>query len=133
MIINLKIIIIKIYYEEPGSNFLLDLFKDKRFAVVFGYMVTFKFYEDFIVTPYPYHIELKNDDTHLIILLYIGFNFKKYMEMDSVHIVSFTPIVWEMIEYDHLDVKYVSKMGLFHMITELVNETRAEEIRFLLY
>lgn len=123
----------KIYYEEPESNFLLDLFKDKRFAAVFGYMVTFKFYEDFIVTSYPYHIELKNDDTHVIILLYIGFNFKKYMEMDSVHIVSFNPIAWEMIEYDLLDVKYVSKKGLFHMITELVSETRAEAIRFLLY
>jgi len=120
------------YYEKLEPNFLLEFFKDKRFTGVFGYMITFKFYEEFTVTPYPYHIELKNDDTLIVVLLYVGFDFKKYMELDSVHIVTFNPIVWEMVEFKNLSIKYVSPHALFHMISELVPETRAEEIRFLL-
>ena len=68
----------------------------------------------------------------IIVLLYVGFDFKRYMELDSVHIVSLNPIVWEMVEFENLSIKYVSPHALFHMITELVPETRAEEIRFLL-
>lgn len=120
------------YYEKLEPNYLLDFLKDNRFAGVFGYMTTFKFHDEFIVTPYPYHIELKNDAVHIIVLLYVGFDFKQYMDLDSVHIVSLTPIVWEMVEFENLAIKYISKVALFHMITELVPETRAEEIRFLL-
>ena len=120
------------YYEKLEPNFVLDFLKDNRFAGVFGYMTTFTFYDEFVVTPYPYHIELKNDDTLIIVLLYVGFDFKRYMELDSVHIVSLNPIVWEMVEFENLSIKYVSPHAIFHMITELVPETRAEEIRFLL-
>lgn len=120
------------YYEKLEPNYLLDFLKDNRFAGVFGYMTTFTFHDEFIVTPYPYHIELKNDAVHIIVLLYVGFDFKQYMDLDSVHIVSLTPIVWEMVEFENIVIKYISKVALFHMITELVPETRAEEIRFLL-
>ena len=50
------------FYEKLEPNFVLDFLKDKRFSGVFGYMTTFTFYDEFVVTPYPYHIELKNDD-----------------------------------------------------------------------
>lgn len=120
------------YYEKLELNSLLYFLKDNRFASVFGYMTTFKFHDEFIVTPYPYHIELKNDAVHIIVLLYVGFDYKQYLDLDSVHIVSLTPIVWEMVEFENLAIKYISKTALFHMITELVPETRAEEIRFLL-
>ena len=82
------------YYEKLEPNFVLDFLKDNRFAGVFGYMTTFTFYDEFVVTPYPYHIELKNDDTLIIVLLYVGFDYKQYMELDSVHIVSLNPIVF---------------------------------------
>ncbi|MFD2891312.1 hypothetical protein ACFS5J_04715 [Flavobacterium chuncheonense] len=120
------------YYEKLEPNFILEFLKDKRFAAVLDYMITFTFYEEFVVTPYPYHIELKNDDKHIILLLYVGFDFKQYMELDSVHIVSLNPIVWEMVEFENLNIKYVSPYALFNMISELIPETRAEEIRFLL-
>ena len=66
------------YYEKLEPNFVLDFLKDNRFAGVFGYMTSFTFYYEFVVTPYPYHIELKNDDTLIIVLLYVGFDFKRY-------------------------------------------------------
>lgn len=44
------------YYEKLEPKFVLDFLKDKRFSGIFSYMTTFTFYDEFVVTPYPYHI-----------------------------------------------------------------------------
>ena len=116
----------KTFYRRIEHNTLLGILSHEEISNALAYLVDFKNHSNLNVIPHPYSIEISNEDITISVILFVGFETDEYKELkdrNNFHIVSFSRVVPEMVEFENLNVKYIDNMSLlFTTMSRCKNE-----------
>ncbi|MET4083489.1 hypothetical protein ABIB40_003461 [Pedobacter sp. UYP30] len=108
-----------LHFQHLPNNFLLSLLQEPGFSEALAYLVDFKNYTDLKIIPKAHSIELSNTEIVLSIIIYSGFELNEHAELSgrkNVHLVCFSNVIPEMLEFKGMHIKYVDKLAWFFTI-----------------
>lgn len=104
-----------IFYQRIEHNSLLDLLKDKEISSALAYIIDYTDHDNLTIIPKEHSIEVSNITITIAIIIFVGFEIEEYEELknrENLHIVTFSNVVSEMLEFEKLNVKYVDNLAL---------------------
>lgn len=126
-------------FFESTNNYthLYKLLKIEEFNCSLAYMVDQKKHINLNVILKEHSVEVSNKDITIAIILFVGFENEEYEALKSkpnLHIITFSEMVPEMVEFKNLNVKYYNQMSLLYTnlsISENVQNRRMRILRSL--
>lgn len=120
------------YYPHLPNNLLLDILQDKALAASLVHLACHKHYAHLKVVPQSCSIEISNEEVHVSIVLYSGFELHEWVTLQdqaNVHLICLSNVIPEMCEFEGMDILFIDKLQwLFHFINgsdlELVKRMR---------
>jgi len=106
------------FYRRIEHNELLSILRNEEISSALAYMLDYLNHSNFEVIPKDYSIEISNDDITISVIIYVGFELEEYENLKNkknLHIVSFSRVVPEMVEFKNLNVKYIDNLSLIFM------------------
>jgi hypothetical protein len=104
-----------LYYQRIEHNNLLDLLKHGEISSALAYIIDYTDHDNLTVIPKEHSIEVSNNTITIAIILFVGFEMEEYEALkhrENLHIVTFSNVVSEMLEFEKLNVKYVDNLAL---------------------
>ncbi len=110
----------KLHFRRIPPNILLELLNEPEFSNSLAYLVDFNNHKDLRIIPHEHSIEVSNKCITISIILYSGFELNEYSELKNktnVHIICFSEIIPEMIEFQNIPIKIIDQIAwLFSII-----------------
>lgn len=103
-----------LHFPHLPNNFLLSLLHEPGFAESLAYLVGFRHYTDLKIIPREHSIEVSNGEIVISIIIYSDYQLNEYIDLKArknVHIVSFSSVIPEMLEFKGIDIKYIDKLA----------------------
>ena len=104
----------KLHFPHLPQNILLELLNEPEFSNSLAYLVDFEDHVNLRIIPKENSIEVSNDYITVSIILYSGFGLNEYYELKNrmnVHIVCFSDIIPEMVEFQNIPIKVIDKLA----------------------
>ncbi len=114
-----------LFYRRIEHNVLLDILRNEEILSALAYMVDFSNHSNFEVIPKDYSIEISNENITIVVIIYVGFESEEYEKLKNrknLHLVTFSKVVPEMVEFEKLNVKYIDNLSLLFMTLSITKD-----------
>jgi hypothetical protein len=123
-------------FFENAFNYthLYKLLKIEEFNCSLAYMIDRNKYTKLNVILKEHSIEVSNDDITIAIILFVGFENEEYEVLKNkpnLHIITFSEVVPEMVEFKDLNVKYFNQMSLLYTNLSISENEQNRRMRIL--
>lgn len=119
------------YYKKIKDNVLLDILSNFEISEGLAYIVDYYPHKNLLTIPHDYYIEISNKDITIAVILYVGFEGKDYLnliERENLHVVTFSDVVPNMLEFENIKVKYIDTTALMFTV---MARSKHEFVRYL--
>lgn len=121
----------RFFYTRIEHNILQRLLRNREISSALAYMLDYSKHSNLEVIPKEHSIEISNDDITISVIIFVGFEGKEYEQVKNrknLHLVSFSSVVPEMVEFRNLNVKYIDNLALLFTTLACSEEPLAKEL-----
>lgn len=119
------------FYRRIEHNVLLDILQNEEISRALAYMIDSSNHTNFEIIPKENSIEISNDNITIVVIIYVGFELEEYENLKNrknLHIITFSKVVPEMVEFENLNIKYIDNLSLLFMTLSLSENSLGKKL-----
>lgn len=124
----------KLHFSKMEHNMLFASLNNNDIVTALSYLVDFKKHVGLNITPRTHSIEVSNSDITIAVILFVGFEENEFIELqkrNNLHIITFSPVIPSMFEFQNLNIKYIDNLSLLFTALSLSNIKELKDLNNL--